>query len=205
MAASSCRRPRLRYSMTFASPCMVRIPCWFYRDRQVWNNSNLAQNTRHDKGAEHPRPCAAAIIKCWFAELAAMPAAWATLGACVAGASDRLVHDPADGSRTPAALRATAETAVDLAGRAGPLRKGDRRADVPIAQHVAGADDHGGRRFPGALVRSATIDSRRFPPTQKQNSESVAIPNCSLKSCGSRDQAVGIFAGRNRGLARGQR
>src|SRR6266403_355492 len=67
----------------------------------------------------------------------------AALAAGAAGAGDRLVHDLADGARTTPALRAAAEAAIDLAGRARRLLGTERRAHVLVGQHVAGADDHG--------------------------------------------------------------
>ena len=65
----------------------------------------------------------------------------------VAGARKRLVHDLADRAGAPAALRATAEAAVDLSGRAGRRRRFDCRPHVVVGQHVAGADNH--LRVPG--------------------------------------------------------
>ena len=52
------------------------------------------------------------------------------------------VHDPADGADAPPALGAAAEAAIDLTG--GPRRfvAGERRADVVVGQHIAGANDH---------------------------------------------------------------
>ena len=59
-----------------------------------------------------------------------------------AGADKRLVHDAANGARTTPALGATAETALDLAGRAR-RGLGDGAAHLAVAQHIAGTDDHG--------------------------------------------------------------
>ena len=69
-----------------------------------------------------------------------------------AGAADRatgagqcFVHDLADRAGAAAALRAAAETAIDLAGRSR-RRLDAGLADFVVAQDVAGADDH---REPG--------------------------------------------------------
>src|SRR3974390_2842452 len=67
--------------------------------------------------------------------------------------AERLVHDLADRAGATSALRAAAETAVNLAR--GAQRGGrDRMAHLVVAEHVAGADDH--MESPGALVASAT-------------------------------------------------
>jgi hypothetical protein len=72
-----------------------------------------------------------------------MLAAWAAAATRAAGGGDRLVHDAADGARTPPALGAAPEAAVDLTGGARRLLGGERGADVVIAQNVARTDDHG--------------------------------------------------------------
>lgn len=67
-------------------------------------------------------------------------------GAVVAAGDQRLVHDLADRAGAAAALGAAAEAAVDLAGEpCAALR--DDVADLVVRQHIAGADDHGGRGF----------------------------------------------------------
>jgi hypothetical protein len=71
---------------------------------------------------------------------------------CRTGAAERLVNDAADSTRATAALGATAETAIDLADRARPLRL-DGGADILIAQHIARAHDHGAISLDGDLVR----------------------------------------------------
>jgi hypothetical protein len=43
------------------------------------------------------------------------------------------------------------ETAIDLAGRARPLRL-DGGADIVIAQHIARTDDHGAMVLDGDLI-----------------------------------------------------
>jgi hypothetical protein len=63
-------------------------------------------------------------------------------------AGKRFIHDPSDGARAPSTLGAAAEAAIDLAGGTRRLAGSDHRADVVIAQYVAGADDHGNPAFP---------------------------------------------------------
>ena len=60
------------------------------------------------------------------------------------GGAERLLHDLVDGTGTAAALRTTAETAIDLPGRAR-RRRCTRAAHGLVAENIAGADDH--RRF----------------------------------------------------------
>jgi len=76
----------------------------------------------------------------------AMGVAVRAAGAAGLGASAQcLVDDGLDGSRAAAALGAAAEAAVELLGVAGKalvLRGLDDTADVVVAQHVAGTDDH---------------------------------------------------------------
>ena len=55
---------------------------------------------------------------------------------------ESLVHDPADGAGTAAALGAAAETTIDLPGRTRPRLRRDGGADIVVAQNVAGTDDH---------------------------------------------------------------
>src|SRR5262245_66255552 len=62
--------------------------------------------------------------------------------------AERLVHDAPDGAGASPALRAASEAAVDLAGGARRSGGGRYGANLMIAQHVAGADDHGdGSRY----------------------------------------------------------
>ena len=68
-----------------------------------------------------------------------MPAA----GAAVRTPAKGFVHDPPDRARATTALRAAAETAINLAGHSGRAFA-DGRADLMIGENVAGADDHGG-------------------------------------------------------------
>jgi hypothetical protein len=63
------------------------------------------------------------------------------------GPGERFIHDAANGSKAPSALRAAAQAAMHLSG--GPRRCGitrQRPADVVVADHVAGTNDH--RRQP---------------------------------------------------------
>src|SRR5262245_55359957 len=76
----------------------------------------------------------------------------AAVAGCRAGAAERLVHHAADGARAAAALGAAAETAIDPAGRARPLRL-NGGADILIAQHIARTNDHGAMALDGDLVR----------------------------------------------------
>jgi hypothetical protein len=56
---------------------------------------------------------------------------------------ERFVHDAADGARAPPALRAAAETAIDLIGGGRPGgRVVDRRSHIAVAEDVAGTNDH---------------------------------------------------------------
>src|SRR5215470_14859120 len=143
MAASSCRRPRLRYSMTLASPCMVPIPDSSGRitDRRSGMSPKRAGATRGDRGPARPKR------RLSNDDLVAPRSACAA----AAGRRDRVVHDAADGARATAALGAAAEAAIDLPGRARRLLGADRRAHVVVAQHVAGTDDHGGLAVPGGF------------------------------------------------------
>jgi len=61
----------------------------------------------------------------------------------------RLVDDGLDRPRAAAAFSATAEASIDLLGMThGIVGLGDGGADVVIAQHVTGTNDHGsGRPF----------------------------------------------------------
>ena len=69
-----------------------------------------------------------------------------------AGDRDRLIHDAADGAGASAALRAAAEATIDLTGGARRLRAADRRTDVAVTEHVAGADDHGRSASPAGTI-----------------------------------------------------
>src|SRR5262249_2609816 len=83
-----------------------------------------------------------------------------SLGAAAAwpaGASDRLVHDAADGARAAPALGAAAEAAIDLAGGPGIAALMDRGTHVVIAEHVAGTHDHAGRPLDDWFVLKLSI------------------------------------------------
>ncbi|SPP93645.1 conserved protein of unknown function [Bradyrhizobium vignae] len=73
-----------------------------------------------------------------------------TAGATGLGAgAEGFVDDRLDGPGTATAFGTTAEASVDLLGMAhGVLGLGDGGADIIIAQHVTGTNDHGsGRSF----------------------------------------------------------
>ena len=67
-----------------------------------------------------------------------------TAGAtCLGAGAERIVDDGLDGARATAALCAATEAAVELLGVARKiLRTLDGTADVVVAQHVTGTDDH---------------------------------------------------------------
>jgi hypothetical protein len=69
-----------------------------------------------------------------------------TAGAAGPGAgAQRLVDDGLDGSRATAALGAATKAAIELLGIAGKvlvLRTLDDTADIVVAKHVAGTNDH---------------------------------------------------------------
>src|SRR5689334_16701762 len=76
---------------------------------------------------------------------------------------DRLVHDAPDGGEAAAALRAAAEAAVDLTGRARAcVRHGG--AHLGVGEHVTGADDHRKARWrprgTGPEIRPAAAASK---------------------------------------------
>ena len=58
-----------------------------------------------------------------------------------AGSAHDLGHDPPDRSRAPPALRAAAETTVNLAGHTRPVRL-HHGPNLVVGQDVAGTDDH---------------------------------------------------------------
>jgi len=57
------------------------------------------------------------------------------------GTVKRFIDDLAYGAGTPAALRAAAETAIDMA-RGTPCRGAGGASYFVVAQYVAGTDDH---------------------------------------------------------------
>src|SRR4029079_17003846 len=63
--------------------------------------------------------------------------------------AQRFVDDSLDRARATAAFGAAAETSIDLLGMAhGVVGFGDGSANVVVAQHVTGTNDHGsGRPF----------------------------------------------------------
>ena len=57
--------------------------------------------------------------------------------------AERIIDDGLDGARAAAALGAATEAAVELLGIAGKvLRTLDDTADIVVAKHVAGTDNH---------------------------------------------------------------
>src|SRR5262245_65390303 len=128
MAASSCRRPRLRYSMTLASPCMVRIPDPIGRDRRP-SIENVAKCADATRGESPPAGGKRRLSK---ADLVALPSA----RAAAAGRRDRVVHDAPDGARAAAALGAEAVTAIDLHGGERRMLCAHRSATVVSALTV---------------------------------------------------------------------
>src|SRR5262245_15914731 len=120
MAVSSCRRPRLRYSMTLASPCICAslTECAVARPA-IWNCSKPCAKCLWGQG-DFSNPsdqdddyqtlnCAVGRLR-----LGTVLSARAARAGGAAGSRDRLVHDPADGARATSALGAAAETAANL-------------------------------------------------------------------------------------------
>jgi hypothetical protein len=56
--------------------------------------------------------------------------------------AQRLIHDLLDGAGTAAALRAAAETSIDLPRRAWRAGPGDGIADIVVGKNVTGTNDH---------------------------------------------------------------
>ena len=72
-----------------------------------------------------------------------LPAMRASLAAGYRAGAKRLFDDTLDGARAAATFGAATETAVDLLGVAGKVLRGlDGTADIVVAKHVAGTDDH---------------------------------------------------------------
>src|SRR5258708_13580064 len=94
------------------------------------------------------------------------------------GRRGRFVHDRADGARAASALRVAAEAAVALARRPRRFARTERRAHVAVAQHVAGADDHGSWAFRSSWFPwQLSIYERDRPGKTK-------IPICSYSNVG---------------------
>jgi hypothetical protein len=67
----------------------------------------------------------------------------ATRAAGPCAGAQRIVDNGLDGARTAATFGAAAEAAVNLLGTAGKvLRRLDGTADIVVAKHVTGTDDH---------------------------------------------------------------
>jgi hypothetical protein len=77
----------------------------------------------------------------------------------------RFVHDLTDGTDASAALGATAKASIYLAGRAqfGPAHG---VADLAIAQHITGADDH--REFKRVPTSAGIIELMARPREVKE-------------------------------------
>src|SRR5262249_45246442 len=115
----------------------------------VWNCSYLARKCR-----ARTRPCGAypqPRMQLSNADLSAAASAALVARTALPGGhaspGDRLVHDAADGAGAAAALGAATEAAIDLTGRARGSLGRERAAHVVVAQHIAGADDHGSGAF----------------------------------------------------------
>ena len=73
-----------------------------------------------------------------------------TAGAAgLATGAQGFVHDLLDGPRAASALRAAAQTAVDLARRTRRVRAAAGIADIVVGQKVTGTNDHGGITLAG--------------------------------------------------------
>lgn len=67
----------------------------------------------------------------------------ATAAAGLGASPQRLIDNGLDRARATAALGAASEASIDLFGVAGKmLRAFDGTADIMVAKHVAGTDDH---------------------------------------------------------------
>jgi hypothetical protein len=67
----------------------------------------------------------------------------ATAATGLGASPQRLIDDGLDRARATAALGAASEASIDLLGVAGKmLRAFDGTADIMVAKHVAGTDDH---------------------------------------------------------------
>jgi hypothetical protein len=97
-----------------------------------------------------------------------VPVHWAAVAA--GRASHGLFHDALDRPDATAALGAAAEAAIDLARGAWRCRRDQGGADVLVAQHVAGTDDHGneGREFAVEFKMYAPFNAS-FDQDQKKN------------------------------------
>ena len=78
---------------------------------------------------------------------------WAETAAIRAGRTERLIHDLLDGPRTAATLRAAAQATVNLDGRARRRLVADG-ANIAVAEHVAGTDNHGRRGLVARGIQS---------------------------------------------------
>ena len=68
---------------------------------------------------------------------------WATGVAGPGAGTERLIDNGLDGAGTTTTFRTATKAAINLLGVAGKvLRTFDGTADIVVAQHVAGTDDH---------------------------------------------------------------
>src|SRR5262245_56613469 len=112
MALSSCRRPRLRYSMTLASPCMCASLTECAAGAQIWQYSKSCAKYLSGQGdflTPRTRRRLSNAESARWGDLGAVLSARAARAGGAAGSRDRLVHDPADGARATSALGAAAE------------------------------------------------------------------------------------------------
>ena len=89
--------------------------------------------------------------------------------------AERIINDGLDSARAASALGAATEATVNLLGVAGKvLRTLDGTADILVAKHVAGTDDHGSGG-PIECVKLFDIEWARRMQKEKRCFE--AIPN----------------------------
>ena len=136
-------------------------------------------------GAARGRPWQARAIRNNSLEKCRSGAGLAGGAAAVGRPADRkrLVHDSADGTGAPSALRAAAETAIDLPGRARAFSRAHSCAHVMVAQHVAGAHDH--RKMARQPVwYDLQLSNSPRPRSKGKNAEFIRIPMLGLWSTG---------------------
>jgi hypothetical protein len=99
-------------------------------------------------------------------------------GAAGPGASAQsLIDDGLDGARASPAFGAAAKASVDLLGIARKvLRWLDRTADIVVAKHVTGTDDHENDR---PISGAVPFDSKAPNRMQKEKRSFEVIPNWS--------------------------
>src|SRR6476469_1349580 len=148
MAVSSLRRPLLRYSMTLASPCMLHSRC-----RGPSGPLVRGKARSHYRGEQPGRigrtngPDLSQVSGRCFRRKPAigvpMRGALAVRTSGTAGLDAGAEGFGLDGARASAAFGAAAKAAIDLLGVARKRLSGiDGIADIVVAEHVAGADNH---------------------------------------------------------------